>query len=166
MESAPVTPVHVMASKRRLSWLATTLVTTALALLALAVWAVGRFDSIQGALKYASGETLLVDAATKTFGTREPGEKVNVAFKLINSGNAPIRIVGSRVGCSCTVPDELPFSLAAGERRLFQVSVSLPKEPQGIQMPVTLFTNIAEQPELELTIVGEVGGRHRLRESD
>jgi len=154
----------VTAGGRRLLWPAAAVLSIVLAATMTAVWATARFGSVRSAIRYANGETLTVDAKTKSFGVGTPNQRTEVVFKVTNLGTQPVRIVGGRSVCVCTVPDDLPMSLRPRQSMPFRVRIRVPTEVGGFANPLTLFTNDPNQPELELMIIGEVvapaGGRN------
>lgn len=141
---------------KRLSWFAALLISTNTILLALVVWAFVQFGSIQAAISVINGQPLTADATEKSFGIAQPGQHVALSFLLTNRGDTPIRVVGSRMICDCTMVDRRPFRLEPGQSRPFRVTVDLPKEPQVVHRSLTLYTNIPGQPELELAVAGRV----------
>ncbi len=133
-----------------------------LAFLIFATWAWGGFDWIRVAYGYITGETILVDSHTKSFGVIPPGGSVTVTFKLTNLGHDAIRIVGCRSGCPCMVPDDLPFVLHSKESRDFTVSIGASENVRTSsvktrRLRLTLFTTNPSQSQIPLTVSGESG---------
>ncbi len=149
---------------RVLNPFAVILISTNLALLVMAVWAIASFGSIRGAVGYyLRGETLFFDSTEKSFGVASPGEKVTVAFRLTNRGRKPIRVLGCSAICTCTLPTDLPFTLGPNESRDVTLSIREPKrqvpqpsKPKDLSLEVTLFTNNAAQSRIPLTVKGRI----------
>jgi hypothetical protein len=130
----------------------------------MATWLCAQFGSVrQGIAYYARGQTLSLDSTAKSFGLARPDEVVFVTFKLTNRGSSNVRVVGCYVYCNCAAPKDLPFALAPGETRDFTVSIRAPsaqslkvKGSGDLELPLTLFTNIASQSRIQLSIFGQV----------
>lgn len=156
MENAQETTRQTENRQRRPPWLSTLLIMTNLAFLVVTLWAFARFGSIHNAIRFAVGERITVDAASKSFGTAEPGQRLAITFLLANHGASPIRVLGSTSDCSCTVPGDMPFVVNPGQSRPFHVALQMPQEPQGFSSKITLYTSSPDQLELDLVITGEV----------
>lgn len=132
------------------------------ALLAMALFAISSFGSIGPAIGYfLRGERILVDMPWKSFGAAAPGETVRVSFKLTNRNDGAIRVLGCKAGCTCAVPNDLPFALVPNESRDLTMTIQLPRARQGaggtgINLPFTLFTSSVAQPRLSLAVRGEL----------
>ena len=127
--------------------------------------ACNRYGSLRNALSFFStGQLLYIEPAHKTFGTAAPGEQVVVPFRLTNRGRDAIRVVGSTVGCSCTVPDDMPFRIAPGRSRTFHVTIKVPNEPGPVEMPIVLYTSIPDQSRINLRITGTIISKSRQKE--
>jgi hypothetical protein len=120
------------------------------------MWGAYRFGSLAAAISYVKGQPLAVDAKVKSFGTANCGERVSVSFLLTNQSSERIRILGCRMGCSCTTPDnKMPFTLEAGAQSSFRISIVLDK-PQFVNADLALYTSAPGQPELEVLVIGEI----------
>jgi len=161
-EPVPTTVAEAASPKDRssLSWFAALLISVNLLLAIAVVGALLWFGSLATAVQVLGGRPLVVDATTKSFGVAEPGQTVEVTFNLVNYGSQPCRVVGAWAGCACTVPQDVPFSIAPGETGEFRVVIHLPdEEVEGDSYPITVYTNIPSQVELSLTVTGEVRAR-------
>ena len=162
-EPVPTTVAEAASPKDRssLSWFAALLISVNLLLAIAVVGALLWFGSLATAVQVLGGRPLVVDATTKSFGVAEPGQTVEVTFNLVNYGSQPCRIVGATVGCACTVPQDVPFSIAPGETKSLRMLINIPddlKEGDDFPARLTLYTTIAAQPQLDFKIVGKVGG--------
>jgi Protein of unknown function (DUF1573) len=115
-----------------------------------------RFGSLGTALKYARGEVLIADSATKSFGVGNLPKSVEVPFLLTNYGSEPVRLLGFKATCNCTTPDSLPLVIKSNESKRFNIhvrTVVLPdRRPYTVK--VTLFTSAPSQRETRLRITG------------
>jgi hypothetical protein len=151
-------PGHA-ARKGRLSWVSMTIIFLNLLALFLAIFAYGFFGSIDRAVRFSRGWTVSVDRPRQSFGTARPKERRTISFHLRNEGRTPIRVIGCRTSCSCVAPDQMPFGIGPGEVKEFRVSiVHMPATPGNLSLSAVLYTDSPAQPELELTIEGEVRG--------
>jgi hypothetical protein len=136
-----------------------------LALVVVAIAACAHSDSVRMALGYRlRREYLLVDANDKSLGVVAPGENVSASFRLTNGARNTVRILGCASSCICAAPNDLPFTLAAGESRQFAVTVQVPSEERirnfkstDLELQLTLFTSNPTQPRVPLTIRLKVG---------
>ena len=131
------------------------------ALLSLACWAVSGFRTIRS----MRGQTISVDSDVRSFGVVSRGDPIAVSFRLTNHGRSPVRIVGCRAGCSCVLPEDLPFVIRPDASRDFRVSFNFPPIPGGGSavetrtLRLTLFTSDPDQFEIPLTVSGELHGK-------
>ncbi len=133
----------------------------AITLFASLTWAVGGFKAVRSAYHRITGETILVDEHTKSFGVVAPGDRIAFSFKLTNTGSTPVRIAGCESACGCVMPTDLPFVLNPNESRDFPISIHNPNlegaMPRGsLSLPLNLFTTNPAQPRIRLTVKGEV----------
>jgi hypothetical protein len=147
---------NVKPKKNLLSWLSLTFILTNFIFFILLGWAIFEYGSMRNAIDRVRGHVLVVDSSTKSFGNLTVGSRVDLTYRLTNVGNDTVRILGSQVDCTCVVYDDRPFRLAPRESREFQVSIELVEKPGKVRRVVTLFTNIPNQPKLELSIIGAV----------
>ena len=122
----------------------------------------GRIERVQQAIAVVKGETVLVDATTKSFGVARAGDAIHLSYKLTNRGGKSVRIVGCRATCRCIVPgQDLPFTLRPRESRDFPISIRNPGRvagtaPQTVNWQVTLYTTNPAQARIALSIKGEI----------
>jgi hypothetical protein len=138
-------------------------IATTLTLAVIVIWALAGFGSLSvAAAYYLKGQTLFVDSTSKSMGVASPGETVVVPFRLTNHGRERVRIVGCYAYCNCMLPGDLPFTMAPGEVRNFNVSIKMPTrvnlrgaKSASLKFPLTLFTSIPAQSRVGLSIEGE-----------
>ena len=113
----------------------------------------GSFSAFAAAMR---GQSLWVDAPVQTARYAADGKTIIASFSLRNLSTRPVRVVGSRTGCMCTIPEGLPMTIAAGSRASlrYKIMVDSPKNVPGGRLDVALFTNLQTQPELPLVILG------------
>lgn len=146
---------------RRPAWLALarglleTLAAMGLAVLVLLGLVTARYGSISAALGVWRGQGLQVDARIKSLGEVSAGQTFSVPFILTNLTSEPVRIVGSRTTCTCTVAEDLlPLDIAPGQRRPIRVSASPRSQRPQFRQSVQLYTDLPSQPQVTLVIVG------------
>jgi len=108
------------------------------------------------ATNYVRGEALAVDAKVKSFGKSLPGQTQEVTFFVTNIGPDPFRIVGCRPDCTCTAPKNLPMSLSPGETKPLHFTVHTDEVKSDARISITLYTTLATQRQVDLSIIGEV----------
>lgn len=85
-----------------------------------------------------------IEASEATFARGE--------FVLRNHGTAPLRILGLRASCGCTVPDEPPTVVSPGEAATLHLRVR-PKNQSGEQGSlITLFSNDPISPAIDVQV--------------
>jgi hypothetical protein len=145
------------ASERRsLSWIVTTLGITSVALAALMGFAFFRFGSIHAALSYMAGQGLVVNSASRSFGTLDVGRKRTVVFTLSNTTDRPITVIGSRSTCTCMVAGSIPLTIPPAGKIPLEVTVRAGEKTGDIAETLHLFTDYAQTPLVRLQITGRV----------
>ena len=116
------------------------------------------FDQVRRSV-LGSTDPIVVESEAQTIRSGSPGDRVPVAYRLLNRSRRSVRIVGCQANCSCIVMDQAPFVLKPGAEFVFRASVALPKSKDGridFDYPITLYTNQSEQPRLELHLIASV----------
>lgn len=124
-----------------------------------AIWASGGIGVMKSAYAHMAGRTIFVDSYSKSFGDVQVGDPVSVSFRLTNGGDKPVRVVGYRAFCNCVVPDDLPFTINPNEHRDFVISVHNSERVNStgsFTQSVIIYTTGATQPEIALTVKGEI----------
>lgn len=142
--------------KKPLSWLMRTLIYINIAVLGLVGWSWIYFGSIPRALAYASGDRLLADAKTKSFGTAESGVDQTVSFRLTNMSNHPITLIGAKTTCGCLVIEELPLTITPGRDHSFKVLVLTNLKSGDFVQLIDLYTDQLTGASTSLKIVGHL----------
>ena len=81
-------------------WFVAFLVTLNAGLFLLVVWGFVRFDSVENALAFVSGQTLAVRDAEREVGTIVPGSYHTFTLTITNPEATPVRVVGVQTGCA------------------------------------------------------------------
>ncbi len=117
-----------------------------------------RFGSPRAAWAYARGERILIDGRTQDLGEVRSGETRKVRYALTNLSSRPVRILGSRMSCTCTVAESLPEACMPGGKTIIRLdfSPSPSMANQTVDEIVRLFTDEANNPELVLTFTARV----------
>jgi hypothetical protein len=131
---------------------------TGAALLILSVWGTLRFGSFQNALAYVSGERLLVDSATKSFGSVESGIDQRIYFLVSNWSDRSISILGAGSQCAVTLTENLPLIIPPKSSRRVNVRLRTETKVGKVSESVRLYTDSAYRPELVIRVVGLVKG--------
>ncbi len=87
------------------------------------------------------------------------GGPVETVFQLTNTGSKPLQIDRITTSCGCTSADLEKMTIRPGETvpLVVKFDPNFHKEPQGrLERVVTLFTNIPDQPEIEVKIYAEI----------
>jgi len=144
--------------KRRLSWMALTLVFTSVGLLFSLTMALSRFGSLGSALAYLEGQRLIADRRSVSFGEVEQGHRPVVTFELMNTSERNISILGAKTLCTCVLVENVPLSLPPKSRRAIQVAVKTDSRTGPIDETIYLFTDFPKQPKLGLSVRGQILG--------
>jgi len=123
----------------------------------LCLWAYAQFGSLAVAAAYLRGERLMIRPDVVDLGELREGEEREVCLEATNFGGVPVRIVGSRSNCSCTVTQDLPITVPPGISREVRVFVK-PAFADGttvFSQDVVFFTDVRAQPICRTTIIGK-----------
>jgi len=146
----------VQAAKKPLPWLAPTLILTIAGLLFLAVAALYYFGSVSSALAYLSGDRLLADRRSESFGEVDQGQRLTIRFALANTSRREIRVLGAKTRCTCVFAEDLPLSVPPTGRRAIKIAVNTDSLIGPIRQPIFLYTDFPGQSKVELLVVGRV----------
>lgn len=121
------------------------------------------FGSTSSMLSYVSGDRIIVDAANKNIGSQKPNEVLAFSYGITNMTKHPIAIIGAKASCSCAVVENLPLTIAEGERRAIQVEVTTPSEAGAFGSGIILYTDDESESEIRLILRGNVsqGQQHK-----
>jgi hypothetical protein len=137
-------------------WTITTIATTSGLLVALAAFAHAHFGSVSTALDYVSGERVLLDQTSKTFGTVDAGSTQVLQFVVMNKTDHPLNILGSKTSCGCTVVENLPMSIPAGSFKPVGVVVKTDSFKGQFNARIRLFSEEKDHPEINFEVRGYI----------
>ena len=140
------------------------LMVAVVALFAFITYAVFTYHSLAVFFATVSGQTLYVPCSEERIGVVDPKSTSIVHFDILNLSDNPISLTGSSSTCSCTVMAiSMPYTIRPKERLRLQISITAPQVPEEFRQTISLYTNVEEEAELSLSIVGRVrGSRERL----
>lgn len=99
-----------------------------LALLLIALSSAKPFPEIRARLL---GDDLVVNPQSVFLGDVAAGGLASGQFTFKNLSGAPILLLGAGVSCQCTVVDDLPCQIPAGESRTISVSLTTTEKDAG-----------------------------------
>jgi hypothetical protein len=138
-------------------WVFTVLSSTTLLLLLIVAVGHFAFGSTSNAVAYLAGDRIFADATSKEFGQLKPGQVKRVEFKLHNYSKSSITIYGSSSSCTCTVAENLPLTIPAGETRSLPIQVETTEKALGrFEQTVKLYTNGNAKREFDLKLLGQI----------
>jgi len=110
------------------------------------------FRSFAAAASFARGDEVFLEEASQELGVVREGEKRTIDFRLRNLTSQPIKILDSRMSCSCTSAQMLPESMLPGQITLVHIAFDPPASKRGQRVTelVKLFTS-SSQVELNMS---------------
>jgi hypothetical protein len=91
----------------------------------------------------------------KDFGVVNKGQRITHEFRIRNAGEATLEITEVRPSCGCTVA-EFDRTIAPGEEGKITATVDTRNFKGGIAKSVRVFTNDAENPQIDLVMKANV----------
>ncbi len=143
-------------NKSSLSWMSMTIIFANMGLAVLAAWACLQFGSLRTAAVYLAGDRLLADARSKTFGMAVRGQDPTVKFELYNRTSKPIAIIGASSSCTCVVAEDLPMTITTSGKGALKVKIRTASKSGRIMESLKVYTDYADQPVIELKVIGRV----------
>lgn len=101
------------------------------------------------------GPTAVALETIKDFGVVNKGQRVTHDFKIRNAGDATLEITEVRPSCGCTVA-EFDKTIAPGQEGKITATVDTRNFKGGIAKAVRVFTNDADNPQIDLVIKANV----------
>lgn len=100
-----------------------------------------------GRLQTGPGNTVLIDPALVDFGSLQPGSINAAAFRISNTGTAPITIGKTTPSCVCTTLTDLAGrQVAPGETVMLEASLDAPKQAGKKDAKVFVYIDGAQRP--------------------
>jgi hypothetical protein len=90
------------------------------------------------------------------FGQMERGHEKSHEFLIRNIGDAPLRVWAGQTTCKCTLSEVKSGALAPGESTHVRLEWSAKSDQGPFRQTATIHTTDPRQPEIELTIDGEI----------
>jgi hypothetical protein len=116
-----------------------------------------RFGSFARARAYVRGDRLFVDDRDRSIGDIRAGTKLTLQYAVTNLTGHPVRLLGARPSCSCTVVDDLPATLAALETRSIPVVIDTSERvKEALTGTVDIFTDEPRSQTLRLAFAGRI----------
>ncbi len=121
------------------------------------VWKFGSFDA---AIEWVRGENLLIDRRHKDLGLVKSGTSPTVTYSIFNSTHKPLRILGIKPSCSCTIVNHSQITIPAGELKTITASIdSTARDGSSIGGSLTLYTDDPSNQSVVLSFSGRISGR-------
>ena len=79
--------------------------------------------------------------SAKQIGKISEGEKVEIAFRFVNSGNHPLVIESVVATCGCTVPDKPAEPIAPGKEGVIKAVFNSEGRPGSQHKSITVYAN-------------------------
>ena len=115
------------------------------------------FGSLDNARAFVRGERLAVTELNRSLGDVAAGTKLTLHYPITNLTGHPVKILGARPSCSCTVVDFPPKVLAASETWSIPVSVDASEGSKtSLSGTVDVFTDEPEAQTLRLSFEGRI----------
>lgn len=87
------------------------------------------------------GSTVTLHPLVSDLGNQLGGTEVLSSVVVTNNGSKPLRIAGGTSDCSCIVTDNLPLTLAPGEKIELEIRVNVPETVGAFNRPAFLWTD-------------------------
>ena len=115
------------------------------------------FGSLANARAFVRGERLAVAKSQRSLGDVAVGTKLTLHYPITNLTGHPVKILGARPSCSCTVVDFPPKVLAASETWSIPVSIDTSEgSKDSLSGTVDVFTDEPEAQTLRLSFTGRI----------
>jgi hypothetical protein len=128
---------------------------TAILIFAGSGYAQYRFGSIEAARAYAGGSRILVDHPVQSIALEPNSSEIRLEYKLTNLENEPIALIGSNNSCSCTIVDDLPKEIRAGESVIIAARIKIDEKTaaEGTRGAIKIFTAHTQSSEISLEYI-------------
>lgn len=114
------------------------------------------FGSVPAAIAYFRGERVSIEPRLVDVGSGVGGESRRVSVTVTNWTDQPVHLFGGTADCSCSVLDDLPVTIPAGESRSVSLHVRLSGAP-GVFTRKAGFLLEDEGPKrLDFRLTGEI----------
>lgn len=114
------------------------------------------WDSPVAGIAVLRGEYLRIDCINKSFGSMPSNATAELQFVLTNLSKRPVRVLGGDGSCDCTIVDAIPTIVSPRSKKAILVRVRLKGKQGPFLQSIRLYTSSPKQPEISLTITGDV----------
>lgn len=114
----------------------------------------------------ANAPRIQIDEPHFNFGMMERGREKSHEFLIRNVGAAPLKLEVGATSCKCTLGEVTGKAIAPGESSHVRLEWSAQSDQGPFRQTATIHTNDPRQPEVELSIEGEVVEASGLQPSD
>jgi len=113
-----------------------------------------RFGSFEATIDFVRGQRLLVDSQSRAFGEVPTSSEFKLRYLMTNMTGRPVRLVGSRSSCTCSMVDQSASVLPNGESREIVVQVTAPDQPREVSGVIEVVTDDPEFLRFPLSFQG------------
>jgi hypothetical protein len=110
-----------------------------------------RFGSLGAALSAMNGDLLLVDQSFRAADGIRPGSRVALRYALTNLSRKPIKLIGTRSSCTCTLIEDLPVTLAGSETKWITATIKTREDQDILNGSIQLFMDDPNSAEVVLS---------------
>ncbi|HKB02316.1 MAG TPA: MauE/DoxX family redox-associated membrane protein [Gemmataceae bacterium] len=114
------------------------------------------FGSLDAAMAKLRGERVSIIPEAVDLGDGKSGEPREFSVVLVNRTDQTIRIIGTNLGCSCSLTRRLPIDLPPNEPTTIGLRVQFPNGAGNYGRRVLLLTNNDLQPFVVIQFTGKV----------
>ena len=94
--------------------------------------------------------------STYNIGEGEDGDSKWAIFQVRNLGSTPVRIIGGNTSCTCITLGKFPIRVDPSDTVDVTFLVKLSSRLPSLSLPIVLYTDLVNQPFLNLRIDGKV----------
>lgn len=150
----PVSPL-LRTGPRRVGWLITVALSSALGVAAIIGLVAWRYGSVGDALAAMRGHTMRVSPRVADLGRGNIGTTRIIEYRLRNLSSKSISFLGAQTQCTCMLVNEhFPFEIAPFQVRAIRLSSRIPPPAGQFHQTVTLYTDSKRQHFVGLEVCG------------
>lgn len=111
-----------------------------------------RLGSLARLQDFLAGKSHCVEPTHLNLGTGDAGESIAARVRIVNLGFQPLKIIGARPSCSCTVVDSIPLEIEPWKAATISVEIRRLKGP--FSHSILFYTNYADNRRVVVTLDG------------
>jgi hypothetical protein len=115
-------------------------------------------DVKKAAVDSVNFTTVKWEDSIMNFGSIANGEKIQIKFRCLNTGDKPLIITNARPGCGCTVADYTKEPILPGKEGLVTASFNSTNFSGEVHKNIIVNTNTKNAPEAILLFTGTITG--------